>query len=78
MARTLARPLLDAPLLRRALADALRKLDPRVQVRNPVMFVVLAGSVLTTALFVQSLAGGGGGGLLLETVPDLRAAAEVR
>ena len=29
-------------------ADALRKLDPRAQLRNPVMFVVYAGSILTT------------------------------
>ncbi|HZO08423.1 MAG TPA: potassium-transporting ATPase subunit KdpB, partial [Myxococcota bacterium] len=59
MARTQARPLLDPPLVRRALVDALRKLDPRVQVRNPVMFVVLVGSVLTTALYLQALAGRG-------------------
>lgn len=42
--------LLDGPILRRAMLDALRKLDPRVQVRNPVMFVVLVGAVLTTCL----------------------------
>ncbi len=40
----------DPALLRPALADALRKLDPRVQWRNPVMFVVYVGSALTTAL----------------------------
>ncbi len=33
-----------------------RKLDPRVQFRNPVMFVVEVGSVLTTGLFIQALA----------------------
>ncbi len=54
-----ARPLLDGPILRRALVDALRKLDPRHMIRNPVMFVVQVGSMLTTALFVQSLAGRG-------------------
>jgi K+-transporting ATPase ATPase B chain len=59
MARTQARPLFDPPLVRRAVVDALRKLDPRVQVRNPVMFVVLVGSILTTALFFQALAGRG-------------------
>ena len=32
--------------------DALRKLDPRLQVRNPVMFVVYVGSLLTTVLGV--------------------------
>src|SRR5207244_11867720 len=35
------------------------KLDPRHQVRNPVMFVVEVGSVLTTALFFQALVGHG-------------------
>jgi K+-transporting ATPase ATPase B chain len=40
--------LLDPAQLVRSLPDALRKLDPRVQLRNPVMFVVEVGSVLTT------------------------------
>ena len=59
MARAKARPLFDPPLVRRALVDAFVKLDPRRQVRNPVMFVVLVGSVLTTALFFQALGGHG-------------------
>ena len=42
--------LFDAALMRPALADAFRKLDPRVQWRNPVMFVVYVGSAFTTAL----------------------------
>ena len=42
-----ARGLFDGPILRQALKDAITKLDPRVQVRNPVMFVVLVGSVIT-------------------------------
>jgi potassium-transporting ATPase ATP-binding subunit len=42
--------LLDPALARPALVDALKKLDPRVQVRNPVMFVVFVGSAFTTAL----------------------------
>src|SRR5262245_23120256 len=50
-----ARSLFDPTIVRGALVDSLRKLDPRVQVRNPVMFVVLVGSVLTTALFIQAL-----------------------
>jgi K+-transporting ATPase ATPase B chain len=54
-----AKPLFDAPLVRRALVDALRKLEPRRQVRNPVMFVVFVGSILTTALFFQALLGRG-------------------
>src|SRR5512135_1747468 len=54
-----ARPLFDPPIVRRAIADSFRKLDPRHQARNPVMFVVEVGSVLTTVLFVQALAGQG-------------------
>jgi potassium-transporting ATPase ATP-binding subunit len=46
-------------IVRRALGDALRKLDPRHQMRNPVMFVVFVGSILTTALGVQSIGGQG-------------------
>jgi K+-transporting ATPase ATPase B chain len=45
--------LLDAQILRSAAVDSLRKLDPRIMARNPVMFVVLVGSVLTTVLFVR-------------------------
>ncbi|MGW3932506.1 potassium-transporting ATPase subunit KdpB [Streptomyces microflavus] len=40
----------DPGLLVRSLPDAVRKLDPRVMVKSPVMFVVLTGSVLTTVL----------------------------
>jgi K+-transporting ATPase ATPase B chain len=49
----------DRALLGPALADAFRKLDPRVQWRNPVMFVVYIGSILTTALWIQALGGAG-------------------
>jgi potassium-transporting ATPase ATP-binding subunit len=49
------RSLFDPAIVRRALGDSVRKLDPRVQARNPVMFVVLVGSVLTTILFVRDL-----------------------
>jgi K+-transporting ATPase ATPase B chain len=49
----------DRALLGPALVDAFRKLDPRVQWRNPVMFVVYIGSILTTALWIQALAGNG-------------------
>jgi K+-transporting ATPase ATPase B chain len=41
-------PYVTGPVLRGAIADSFRKLDPRVQVRNPVMFVVFAGSIFTT------------------------------
>ena len=47
--RAQTRPLFDAPIVRRAALDALRKLDPRHMVRNPVMFVVEVGSAFTTA-----------------------------
>jgi K+-transporting ATPase ATPase B chain len=49
----------DKSLLLPAMTDALRKLDPRVQWRNPVMFVVYVGSMLTTVLWVQALRGAG-------------------
>ena len=39
--------------------DSFRKLTPRRQVRNPVMFVVYVGSILTTLLWVQALVGKG-------------------
>src|ERR1019366_664489 len=47
------RGLFDREILGRATLDALRKFDPRVQVRNPVMFVVLIGTVVT---LVESIA----------------------
>jgi potassium-transporting ATPase ATP-binding subunit len=47
--------LFEARIIRRALIDSLVKLNPRNQVRNPVMFVVEVGSILTTLLFVHSL-----------------------
>ncbi len=58
-ARGQARPLFDPKIVRRAAVDSFRKLDPRHQVRNPVMFVVEVGSILTTGLFVQALVGTG-------------------
>ncbi len=48
----------DANLVRRALLDALRKLDPRVMWRNPVMFVVEVGCVLTSLLLIRDGATG--------------------
>src|SRR5512136_3197615 len=54
-----ARPLFDPPIVRKAMVESFRKLDPRHQVRNPVMFVVEVGSVLTTGLFIQALLGQG-------------------
>src|SRR5512136_1378912 len=57
--KTKARPLFDPPIVRKAMVESFRKLDPRHQVRNPVMFVVEVGSVLTTGLFIQALLGRG-------------------
>ena len=42
-----ARSLFDGEILRHALVDAVKKFNPRDQVKNPVMFVVLIGSVIT-------------------------------
>lgn len=42
----------DPKILRQAVVDSFRKLDPRVMIKNPVMFVVEVGSVVTTALLV--------------------------
>jgi K+-transporting ATPase ATPase B chain len=50
---------LTGEMFRRALSDSFVKLNPRLMVRNPVMFVVEAGSVLTTALWIQALVGKG-------------------
>jgi K+-transporting ATPase ATPase B chain len=54
-----ARPLFDSAIVWPAVLDSFRKLTPRRQVRNPVMFVVFVGSVLTTGLFAQALVGKG-------------------
>jgi K+-transporting ATPase ATPase B chain len=48
-----ARGLFDGPILRQALKDSVLKMDPRTQVKNPVMFVVLVGSVIT---FIEACA----------------------
>jgi len=48
-----------AALYRRAIADSFAKLNPRNMVRNPVMFIVEVGSLLTTILWVQALFGQG-------------------
>jgi K+-transporting ATPase ATPase B chain len=50
----------DAAIVRQASIDALKKLDPRLQIKNPVMFIVEVGSLLTTMIFVQELMNGGG------------------
>jgi potassium-transporting ATPase ATP-binding subunit len=47
------RGLFDRDILSRALIDGLKKFDPRVQINNPVMFVVLVGTVVT---LIESIA----------------------
>jgi K+-transporting ATPase ATPase B chain len=49
------RSLFDSKIVRRASFDALAKLHPRVMMRNPVMFVVEIGSVLTAVLLICNL-----------------------
>jgi K+-transporting ATPase ATPase B chain len=56
---TRARPLFDGEIVRRAALDSLRKLDPRIQARNPVMFVVWIGALLTTLLAGEAALGSG-------------------
>ena len=51
--------LFDRALLGPALLDAFKKLDPRVQWRSPVMFVVFVGSAITTLLWLQAVTGKG-------------------
>src|SRR6202142_4787716 len=68
VART--RPLFDPPLVKVAIKDSFIKLAPWVQWRNPVMFVVLVGSVLITGLWLAQL----GGGLASEGRPGFVAA----
>jgi potassium-transporting ATPase ATP-binding subunit len=55
------RPLFDPPIVKRAIRDAFGKTaNLRHMVRNPVMFVVLVGSVLTTLVLIRDVAGGAG------------------
>jgi len=50
----------DPSIVRHASLDAVKKLDPRVQVKNPVMFIVEVGSLLTTVVFLQERLSGTG------------------
>jgi len=51
------RSMFDPALVRPAIIDSFKKLTPRTQVRNPVMFVVYLGSILTTVLWIAALLG---------------------
>jgi potassium-transporting ATPase ATP-binding subunit len=59
MSKTAALRMFDPRLVRPAILDAIRKLTPQAQWRNPVMFVVYIGSILTTVLLFQTLGGQG-------------------
>lgn len=52
-----SRNLFTSAIFKQALLDSFVKLDPRVQIRNPVMFVVEIGSIFTTVLYIAALAG---------------------
>jgi K+-transporting ATPase ATPase B chain len=53
------RPLFEPAIVRRAVLESFLKLDPRQEIRNPVMFVVLVCSVFTTVLGIHALGGHG-------------------
>jgi K+-transporting ATPase ATPase B chain len=55
-----ARPLFDPEILRRAVRDSFVKLNPAALIRNPVIFVVEVGAVVTTLLLARDLATGAG------------------
>lgn len=50
--------LFDATIVRTAAFDAVRKLDPRVQFKNPVMFIVAVGAMLSTAITLRDIVSG--------------------
>jgi K+-transporting ATPase ATPase B chain len=54
-----ARSLFDIAIVKQAIVDSFRKLTVQRQVRNPVMFVVYVGSILTTLLWIQAVVGKG-------------------
>jgi K+-transporting ATPase ATPase B chain len=58
--RPKARSLFDRDILVRAVADSFVKLDPRRQLRNPVMFIVEVGALVTTLFFFRDLIARGG------------------
>jgi potassium-transporting ATPase ATP-binding subunit len=58
--RPRARSLFDRAIVVRAIGDSFKKLDPKWQVRNPVMFVVEVGALVTTFFFARDLIQHGG------------------
>ena len=58
MSERRARSLFSRELALRAAIDSVRKLDPRIQIRNPVMFVVEIGALITTVTWLIQVGGG--------------------
>ena len=54
-----SRSLFDPSIMWPAMIDSVIKLDPRRQIRNPVMFTVFVGSILTTGIGIHTLVSGG-------------------
>ena len=54
-----SRSLFDPQIVKQAMVDSFRKLNPLRQLRNPVMFTVFIGSILTTGLGIHALSAGG-------------------
>src|SRR5664279_3586391 len=57
--KSVSMPLFDRQILGVAIVDSFRKLAPQQQWKNPVMFVVFIGSILTTFLWIQAVTGKG-------------------
>ena len=57
--KTVPFPLFEREIVKQAVVDSFKKLSPQQQMKNPVMFVVWVGSILTTLLFIQALTGQG-------------------
>jgi len=60
-ARQAALPLFESHLVKAAIGASLRKLDPRILVRNPVMFVVGVAAAFVTALWIRDVVAGAAG-----------------
>jgi K+-transporting ATPase ATPase B chain len=61
-----ARPLFDPPIVKRAIGDSFVKLNPRLMMKNPVMFVVEVGAAMTTIEIFKELAQGHNIGFTLQ------------
>ncbi len=57
--KTIPFSLFERDIVKQAVVDSFKKLSPQQQMKNPVMFVVWVGSILTTLLFIQALSGHG-------------------